>query len=48
MKINFIAERLLEERFKEASVLPLWLQVRPASTHEPSPTEKAVCGLGAS
>ena len=36
-----MAEGLLEERFKEASVLPLWLDVGPASAHEPRPTEKA-------
>ena len=36
-----MAEGLLEERFKEASVLPLWLHVGPASAHEPRPTEKA-------
>ena len=35
-----MAEGLLEERFKEASVLPLWLHVGPASVHEPRPTEK--------
>ena len=35
-----MAGGLLEERFKEASVLPLWLHVRPASAHEPRPTEK--------
>ena len=33
-------EGFLEERFKEASVLPLWLHVGPASAHEPHPTEK--------
>ena len=34
-------ERFLEDRFKEASVLPLWLHVGPASAHEPRLTEKA-------
>ena len=32
---------LLEERFKEVSVLPLWLHVGSASTYEPHVTEKA-------
>ena len=36
-----MADRFLEERFKEASVLPLWLHVGPASAHEPRATEKA-------
>ena len=36
-----MVEELLEERFKEASVLPLWLHVGPASAHKPRPTEKA-------
>ena len=35
-----MVEELLEERFKEASVLPLWLHVGPASASEPRPTEK--------
>ena len=35
-----MVEKLLEERFKEASVLPLWLHVGPATAHEPRPTEK--------
>ena len=37
-----MAQGLLEKRFKEASVLPLLLHVRPATAHEPRPTEK-VC-----
>ena len=36
-----MVEGFLEERFKEASVLPLWLHVGPASAHEPRATEKA-------
>ena len=36
-----MVDELLEERFKEASVLPLWLHVGPASASEPRPTEKA-------
>ena len=36
-----MAEGLLKERFNEASVIPLWLHVGPASVHEPRPTEKA-------
>ncbi|MBC7610033.1 MAG: hypothetical protein H7228_10745 [Polaromonas sp.] len=36
-----MAKGLLEERFKEASVLQLWLHVGPASAHEPRATEKA-------
>ena len=36
-----MAKGFHEERFKEASVLPLWLHVGPASVHEPRPTEKA-------
>ena len=36
-----MVEGLLEEQFREASVLPLWLHVGPASAHEPRPTEKA-------
>ena len=36
-----MVEELLEERFKEASVLPLWLHVGPALAHKPRPTEKA-------
>ena len=36
-----MVEGFLEERFKEASVLPLWLHVVPASAHEPRATEKA-------
>ena len=35
-----MVKELLEERFKEASVLPLWLHVGPASANEPRPTEK--------
>ena len=36
-----MAEGLLDERFKEASVLPLWRHVGPASANEPRATEKA-------
>ena len=36
-----MAELLLEERFKQASVLPLWPHVGPASAHEARATEKA-------
>ena len=36
-----MAELLLEERFKEAGVLPLWRHVGPASANEPRATEKA-------
>ena len=36
-----MAEGLLEERFKEASVLPLWLHVGTASAHELRATEEA-------
>ena len=36
-----MVEVFLEERLKEASVLPLWLHVRPATAYEPRATEKA-------
>ena len=36
-----MAEKFLEERFKKASVFPFWLQVEPATAHEPCATEKA-------
>ena len=36
-----MAKGLLEERFKQASVLPLWFHVGLASAHEPRATEKA-------
>ena len=36
-----MAERFLDERFKKASVLPLWLHVGPATAHEPRATKKA-------
>ena len=36
-----MAGGLLEKRFKEASLLPLWLHVRPASAHAPLNTQKA-------
>ena len=35
-----MAEGLLKVRFKEASVLPLWLHVRPATANEPCAAEK--------
>ena len=35
-----MVKEFLEERFKEASVLPLWLHVDPASAREPRATEK--------
>ena len=41
MQKTFIVERFLEERFEDASALPLWLQTGTATVHEPFPTEKA-------
>ena len=35
-----MADRFLEERFKEPSVLPLWLHVGPAKAHVPRATKK--------
>ena len=35
-----MVEVFLEERLKEASVLPLWLHLRRATAYEPRPTEK--------
>ena len=35
-----MVEAFLEERLKEASVLPLWLHLRRATAYEPRPTEK--------
>ena len=36
-----MVERFIEERLKEASVLPLWLHVGTAMAHEPRATDKA-------
>ena len=36
-----MVEAFLEERLKEASVLPLWLHLRRATAYEPRATEKA-------
>ena len=35
-----MVEVFLEERLKEASVLPLWLHLRRVTAYEPRPTEK--------
>ena len=35
-----MVEVFLEERLKEAGVLPLWLYLRRATAYEPRPTEK--------
>jgi gentisate 1,2-dioxygenase len=36
-----MVEKFLEDRFEEASVLTLWLHLRPATAYEPRATEKA-------